>query len=164
MYKIEFEIDEDDDFMLDIGSKFFVTGETFAKMRSNAIKVLRGAKFTYVNGHHDASWYSIRDEAIRALKTGHTGFSWGGNQTIEYTVYSDCADPTCDYIIMVNLKHPEKSTRILAKQVGSYLLGRCITEYVALYQGAVVPLGNNAEVTAIQTNVDAHISGRRCAF
>lgn len=94
--KFMFSIESDDDFYLDSGFDFEVTGINEKEARSNAIRFLEDIKLSWVKtysvsdengtkrGDYSHAWYTIRDAAIEALRDGEDEFYYGGNQTIDF--------------------------------------------------------------------------------
>ena len=89
LYTVIVNIDTDDDFSLDCGESIVVHGESKKEAIKDMIEKLRTAQFTRVNGNHASSWYYIRDEAIKSLKSGQESFTFGGNQVIEVRVFEN---------------------------------------------------------------------------
>lgn len=94
-------INTDDDFSLDIGENISVYGNSKKDVIKNLIKTLENAQFTYCKtwsviskdveqkGDYSKNWFFIRDEAIKELKAGNTNIEFGGNQTIEISIFEN---------------------------------------------------------------------------
>lgn len=80
------DIDTDDDFVLDIGSRIEVYGSSVADVVSKLCVALMAATYKRVSESKRYAWPSLRDEAVTRLKAGDTSFSFGGNQTISVQI------------------------------------------------------------------------------
>lgn len=93
------EVDTDDDFSLDFGTKFEMFGQTEKELANAIINKLEKTKLTFCKtwsitsdygkkkiGDHSDKWLAIRNETIQRLKKGETEFSLGGNQTISIII------------------------------------------------------------------------------
>lgn len=89
LFSVNVHIDTDDDFSLDCGYSLTTSGATKKIAIQKMIDSLSSAKLTRVNGNHAQDWYYIRDAAIKSLKKGETSSSFGGNQTIETSVFEN---------------------------------------------------------------------------
>lgn len=88
-YNIYADIDEDDDFLLDIGDSVVLKGFSTEKAAAEAlIKALQEAKVTWSKTRSSRAWYWIRDAAIEYLKNEDYNFQFGGNQRIKVWIHS----------------------------------------------------------------------------